>query len=398
MFAQSCITEDQKYQGALYKNKKKKGGKGQQGYGNAPPPAPAPPTFPNYDDMVPAQAYVEDVPDDVLDGNSPDILPEAPTPPSAVPEPPLINVFDFLVESNTPAASQVNFFPNDDSQLVRYDYENDAYVDEDGYMVDDDNEAVVQYGDGPIPAAEAMQSPAQKKQKAEPKKDKKRKRLHVEINDQVMTDAPPVLHSGLTGGINRMMQFPPSPEFSGDNGEPPATPTKKTKHGRNKSSSNSKGTKHSRNRSESLGSNLLAMVSGNKTKKRKVSKRRSSTDSTTKRRGSDDKEKSEKPKLLEYKTGSRPSSRDGNDNKSNQMVLYQPRADLFLSMVTKGPESERGCSVNKALKRFHRERSESREGRAPSKTFDEKELWRSLRMRRNDRGEIVLFSLEDEEQ
>jgi cell growth-regulating nucleolar protein len=61
-----------------------------------------------------------------------------------------------------------------------------------------------------------------------------------------------------------------------------------------------------------------------------------------------------------------------------------------MSFITKGPDSERGMSVNKALKRFHRERQEYNE-RVPSKTDEEKELWKDLRLRRNDRGEVVLF-------
>ena len=52
--------------------------------------------------------------------------------------------------------------------------------------------------------------------------------------------------------------------------------------------------------------------------------------------------------------------------------------------------------MNKALKRFHRERSQSENCLGKSK--EEKELFRSLRMRRNERGEIVLFSLSDDEQ
>lgn len=84
-----------------------------------------------------------------------------------------------------------------------------------------------------------------------------------------------------------------------------------------------------------------------------------------------------------------------------------------MSLVTKGPESGRGCSINKALKRFHRdyparlESSEDRRddkhsselrGRGHSSRTDrdrrleeEKDLWRTLRLKRNDRGEIVVF-------
>ena len=67
--------------------------------------------------------------------------------------------------------------------------------------------------------------------------------------------------------------------------------------------------------------------------------------------------------------------------------MYRSQAELFLSFVTKGPESESGCSINKALKRYHRERGEH----GADKTEAEKELWKSLRLRRNERGEVVLL-------
>jgi cell growth-regulating nucleolar protein len=91
--------------------------------------------------------------------------------------------------------------------------------------------------------------------------------------------------------------------------------------------------------------------------------------------------------MIEYK----PMNDDGaeSDSKNNQMVLYQTRAELFMSFVNKGPESERGCSMNKTLKRYHRERAAM--GVGLGKGEEEKKLWRSLRLKRNDRGEIVLF-------
>tara|TARA_R110002060_G_C2093104_1_gene97241 strand:- start:509 stop:787 length:279 start_codon:yes stop_codon:yes gene_type:complete len=78
----------------------------------------------------------------------------------------------------------------------------------------------------------------------------------------------------------------------------------------------------------------------------------------------------------------------GEDNGS-QLVVYQPRAELLLSFINKGPDSERGVSMNKALKRYHRERAATNTGLG--KAVEEKELWRSLRMKKNERGEIVLF-------
>lgn len=371
------MSEDQKYQGALYKEKKPK----------------AVPNTPNEQKKMDHKPYVEDVPDDTPehfgdyednsddDARSPiEPLPEAPTPP---PAPEAVNVFDFLVASNTPNASTVNFphqpggvSHEENTQLVRYDYEANGY--DEGCVLGDE---LVNYGTGPIPTG-PYETPAPKalrkksKEGSELKTDKKRKRLHIET-DQVMTDAPPVLHSGLTGGLNRMMRpvLPPSPDYSGD--AAPTSPIKKTK---------SKHSKSSRSETNSIGTNLLAMVTpGAKTTKvkKKSKKTKATTNKKHKTRHHDDKV----PKLIEYK----PSSRDGKDGEATQMVVYKPRADLFLSYVTKGPESEKGCSVNKALKRYHRERANSGESR--SKGREEKELWKSLRLRRNDRGEIVLFGL-----
>ncbi|SPO00890.1 related to cell growth regulating nucleolar protein LYAR [Cephalotrichum gorgonifer] len=364
---ESCISEDQKYQGALYKNKKVKAG----------PNTPAKSAEPTKMNISP---YVEDVPEDVPDyadyeDNSDDdnrspIEPhtEAPTPPAA---PEGVNVFDFLVASDTPNASTLNF-PHqvggggEETQLVRYDHEANACELED---------ELVNYGTGPIPTG-PYETPAPKasrkktKEGSEIKTDKKRKRLHIET-DHIMTDAPPVLHSGLTGGLNRLMKpvFPPSPDYSG--GDAPLTsPIKKSK----------KHSKSSRHETTSIGNNLLSMVSSgvksSKTKKKSSSKKHKSRHE----KGS---------KLIEYKPSSRDGSKDGGD--SNQMVVFKPRADLFLSYVTKGPESERGCSMNKALKRYHRERSNS--GESLTKVLEEKELWKSLRLRRNERGEIVVFGL-----
>ncbi|KAH8158143.1 hypothetical protein CIB48_g10104, partial [Xylaria polymorpha] len=170
--------------------------------------------------------------------------PAAPMPPPAVADDANVNVFDYMVDA-TPNASKLNFESQQTPmaygggrQLIRFDQDVSNYVDESGYMVDDG--AMGQY-------ATAYETPAPKSHKKkvkdaerELKKDKKRKRLHIETSpaalartDEVMTDAPPVLHSGLTGGLNRMMrpaQFPPSPDYSGgDAGEPSPTGSIKKK-------------------------------------------------------------------------------------------------------------------------------------------------------------------------
>lgn len=94
----------------------------------------------------------------------------------------------------------------------------------------------------------------------------------------------------------------------------------------------------------------------------------------------------------------------GGDDARDMVVFRQPNipseqqhemAFNFLSLVTKGPESSRGFSVNKILKRFHKdcwgefEDGSSRADREQRQDA-EKELWRTLRLKRNDRGEIVV--------
>ncbi|KAH8890861.1 hypothetical protein GQ53DRAFT_782152 [Thozetella sp. PMI_491] len=392
----SCMTEEQKYQGALYKNKKQKTSQTIEPNQPSQPTQPKTPA-PRQKNMA-QPAYVEDYVDEFDewrdyevdseddDDQSADLPPEAPTPPSATNADGHVNVFDFLVANATPAASNVNLPQggavqlSEDTQLVRFDHEANAVLE---LLDNEDEDGMVQYGSGPVPTNFETPAPkaARKKTKdgdKEVKKDKKRKRLHIET-DQIMTDAPPVLHSGLTGGLSRMMSrpgaFPPSPDYSGgDADQTPASPLKKTKH-----------SKHSKG---GIGNSIMAMIAPpNKTKSKKK-KHVASTSTTKKPRARIEAPKEQK--LLEYRPGSK--DKDAKDGQpSSQMVLYKPRAEHFLSFVNKGPESERGCSMNKALKRFHRERSDS--NNSLSKLMEEKELWRSLRMRKNDRGEIVLFCI-----
>ncbi|KAI0430572.1 hypothetical protein F5Y09DRAFT_225084 [Xylaria sp. FL1042] len=391
----SCMTEDQKYQGALYKPKRQKSNQTETQF--------------NKDTMA-HRAYVEDAAEEYEDYQTYEVHesgeegdhsyngmpPAAPMPPPAVPDEANVNVFDYLLDA-TPTASKVNFQSQETPaaygggrQLIRFDNDVSNYIDDSGYMVDDG--AMGQYGTAYETPAPKSHRKKTKDAERELKKDKKRKRLHIETSpaalerhtDEVMTDAPPVLHSGLTGGLNRMMrpsQFPPSPDYSGgDAGETsPSGSIVKKKHSKSPKA----------RRTDSIGSNLKALVSG--TSKSKVSKKRkhSSERKEKKRRTHSHSSSRKAPKLIEY----RAKSGEENANESGALIVYRPRSDLFLSFCNKGPESDRGCSVNKALKRYHRERSAS--GTSLGKGLEEKELWRSLRMRRNERGEIVLFSLEE---
>lgn len=423
----SCMTEDQKYQGALYKDKNNKKQKHSHPSPAAPQPAhqyqaePEPKskskttktktkTKANPSDPTMAHhAYVEDYADheydwseyeDDSDHDSPSgPLPEAPTPPPAAPEP-HVDVFEFLVASGqTPNASNANLPGDQDlpdmensTSLVRYEAKEPASEEYYSLMEDEvinvNERYDVEYGTAPVRSGEFVtpapkRSERRKSKEGSEKKDKKRKRLHVDIpGDQVMTDAPPVLHSGLTGGLNRMMRpvFPPSPDYSGGDVPEvsPASPLKKSKSGKH-----SKHTKGS--------SSLFGIIAGSSKTKASKSKSKSSSKSskTTKKSSSSSRKdpKEKKTQLIEY----RPQSKDGKSDAEGQVILYKPRADVFLSFVDKGPESDKGCSMNKMLKRFHREREAT--GSELGKSKEEKELWRSLRLRQNERGEIVLFSV-----
>jgi cell growth-regulating nucleolar protein len=382
------MTEDQKYQGSLYKNKKVKIAESDTEPKDMPQPAYVEEDY-EWRDYEDSDEEEEDDDDD-LSPTEP--LPEAPTPPAA--DDALLNVFDYLDPNATPTASNVSLHQSrtahvklsKDTQLVRFDYEANAYVDPLGHMVDED--AMVQYGTGPIPGANPR-TPANKTTKKKTKdgdkdvkKDKKRKRLHVDTHDQIMTDAPPVLHSGLTGGLSKLMTrpavFPPSPDYSGgDAAETPASPLKKSRHSKTGKAS----------RVEAIGNSLMAIISTGSTKTKTKTKTKRRHTSSTKKTSHRARIEGKDTKLIEYH-----KDEDGNDK---AMVLFKPRAEHFLSFVNKGPESERGCSMNKALKRYHRERVDQGNNNL-SKLMEEKELWRSLRLKKNDRGEIVLFCVDDD--
>lgn len=238
--------------------------------------------------------------------------------------------------------------------------------------------------------------------------------------DVVMTDvATPSLHSGLTGGLNRMMMargavgsypFPPSPDDSIGGLEKeeketlePRSPLKRTKH----SSSKERG------RSRENGREKKNRDRERDKEHRRVKKSRRESDQSRKQgrwerrrpRGRSESPPKEKEttslfgkalKAIEHQPISSTSAKVAKDeprpHNGNAVTLHPStvtsRAEMFMSFVTRGSlveNNERGCSVHKALRRWHREKGNT------SKTQDEKELWKDLRLRVNDRGEIVLF-------
>ena len=444
----SCISEAQKYQGHLYREKDKKN-RGEKRK-----------SMNDHDDsqaMVPRKAYVEDA----IEGDDSqvvaviDVPPRAPTPPSAVELPDNVNVFDFLVSEETPNGSrtaihapdeshmfkQPHHYGNGDSQYSQYSHNGPQYM-QHGFT----------YGNAPVNPTfarydswqdlnnsqqpQALMPPPQyvtpapkehrkeKKEKhASEKSDKKRKRQQVEeldlssvkrpsSRDASMLDAPVagsggrVLHSGLTGGLNKLVTDPEFYEDRIDAGPTPIlSPIKRNrrdedvKKDRRKSSyaaysttttstkPSSKADRHHRSRSvervhhDERRRPPSNVPSTHYDDKHRLRRHRESVSTT-----SDDRPNRKHFKPIEYYDRiERPASVQPGAH--NQIVSYKSRADLFMSFINKGPDSEHGCSINKVLKRYHRER----DVRGEAKDEEDKELWKSLRLRRNDRGEIVLF-------
>lgn len=413
------MSEAQKYQGHLYRPEKEKKNKGQnqnQNQNQAQHHSQA---------LVPQKASVEEIPDEYTGIVSIiEAPPEAPSPPSAVPDfaP---NVFDFLVGSETPNASTLKLVEAaeadeaDESRMIEDNHAQRVrfYDDDDD---DDDEQAagmVVQYDADPISTPAPRKSKKDKHSKDSAKesksatKDKKRKRLHVDTSpqpplsrnvdtDEIMADADadavPVLHSGLTGGLNRLLSknagFPPSPDYSGDNGVD--SPLRRSKRSSRRASEKAK-------KNTGLSATLagfFAGASGSGTNRKESGSSNSNKENEREDMPRKSRHRDRGSKLLTD------SSHARSGHHGQQMIIYDAngmavtgpapasseRAELFLSGVTKGTESEKGYSVNKALKRYHRERME-RLGAIGKKEREEKELWKCLRLRRNDRGEVVVF-------
>ena len=234
--------------------------------------------------------------------------------------------------------------------------------------------------------------------------------------DAIMSDAPlppaetPCFHTGLTGGLNRLLskdEYPSEAEMdryketpapsrarptqtyivkessrgrSDPNDATLSSSTAMIKHSKRRSSDESRPRKHHRSQrtthyhnDDKPGSIITTSTAGRKHKHR---------------RGSPSRQRSTSVKAIEYYGDTRNDDDDAVEPNEQQLILYKSRAEFFMSFVTKGPDSAQGCSMNKALKRYHRERGEKSRG---VKEDEEKELWKGLRLKRNERGEVVVF-------
>ncbi|KAJ6013390.1 hypothetical protein N7540_007981 [Penicillium herquei] len=496
----SCMSEEQKYQGALYKEKPAKGQKKGQNNKNANAKANgnARNQQPRVEDASESDNVVKSV-------DAPP--PPAPTPPPVVEAKPTaqalknsgkdVNVFDYLVTEETPNASKTSLAPPKEQMSMVKEAPSlfkastslaklDAKSDDEGNYDIAYEENGFSYGADPIPPSmypsnvpndsTEFVTPAPKKKKDRRKEEKrapgsvsekKRKRGQEETFnspqqdiDTDMMDAPssvinnagtPILnHSGLTGGLNRMMRSPshevddtPAPGHRGY--QDASSPIKRSKrNGKETHGNGDPGLGITiKNRAERLvssmfggtGSVISASSGGNDQGARSVVRSRRGSDSSgdvqlevrkkkshRTRDASDNHSESRKSKRKSSNPtdGDRPSRRlkqtdEDPHHDGHEVTVYRqskpparaedvmPRelAGHFLAYVSR--DSERGCSVHKALKRFHRDfadeyvadrNRDNGRSRANSELYseDEKDLWRALRLRRNDRGEIVVFA------
>ena len=241
------------------------------------------------------------------------------------------------------------------------------------------------------PAPKAVPDPRDSSKKStKTSTEKKRKRPQVEELDlsesrkssQELSDGAPVLHSGLTGGLAKMLGKGDSAQQS------PLSPKKKNKH-----------TKHETDSAD-----------GDRERRRRKKHDKAEDDGTGrhrrhKRHRSDGDEVSAtvapKPvkalgppaetKAIEYHKATSNSL-----VRTNSRASYRSHSEFFLSLIDKGASSQKGQSIYGTLKSFHEGVCEGEDADDYEANGDrlreEKTLLRALRMKRNKNGEIVLFA------
>ena len=355
-----------------------------------------------------------------------DVPPPAPSPPPAdVP-----NVFDFLVEEKTPSRPQSLRSSVSASSSPRLGYKALPSPKKRVHM----DERVIEYGHAPIeqsnvkydsnlslamdvdsqhtlPGSSLHRTPAAKSSKEDKHADKKasksgsekkRKRPPVEELDlsesrkssqELEEEGAPVLHSGLTGGLAKLL---------GKNGDSqvdapsPLSPKKRHKRERHETdSADGDRVKHSRSRKHGDGDD------GGQ--KRKHKRHRSDGDEIPKSLKA--LEPAAEIKTIEYHKHS------GNGEShaltrvtstataSSSRQEFRSHSEFFLSLIDKGHASHKGQSIWGTLKSFHdgmceEEEKEAYEG-SGVRVREEKRLMKALRMKINRQGEIVLFARPD---
>lgn len=456
--------------------------------------------------LVPRQPYVEDAPET-------EAPPHAPTPPPAVPDSKRDSVFDYMVDGSTPGTPQINFskdheemamkrtappiftgsrpssrqgYQNAEEKVHSKEYEENGYtwgaepVKPRGALDMNNSTLSLEFM---TPAAKEAKSKLDRKERPQihsrtnSGSEKKRKRptedqTHEGDNlmvDTIKADTPGIVHSGLTGGLSRMMsqdhefpfeQSPDTEDRRQINGkerlsrrthkaEDPTSPLKRTRHTKDDTnglgisikghavkalsmvggallpgSQNDSQQSRTRRRASSSdnGQSAVRVREGEKRerKKHKVHRHNGTASAnirhehrSRRRRNSDDSSSHSpgegtrrKLKAIEY----RDQGESGTDSDSDHahrhvngsgrrkstngtMVVFGAeekanRACRSFLANAPGLESEKGYSMHKMLKRWHKQndvRSSSHKAEL------EEELWRSLRLKRNERGEYVVF-------
>lgn len=497
------MTEAQKYEGNLYKEKPTKASKRKSVSILEPS---------DQNTLVPYKATVEDVP------------PHAPTPPPAVPANNRDSVFDYLVEETPTDAKAIQFALEREEMSLKRDApsvfggsrptsRNEYRNAEEQLENQQYNENGFSYGAQPInprsahpnastitldfmtPSAKAAKakldrtapsSATHSRQNSNSEKKRKRAQTDDHNSDVPMADAPgtivrsvvdtpgAIAHSGLTGGLQRMstdredgwanptsspdpdrqnkalVQTKPAKQTRRASETSPQSPLKRSRRAKDSDDAglgisikgragrvmsmiggalSTQPENESKSRRRSSSSDALEKPASRtrdgdrrERKKHKVTRHNgtssanvrmdySSRSSRSKKRDgskspdvtiSDRKNGhgNGKQKAIEYhptgshhRTAHSPSDSDG-ERGNQQMVIFgeeerrRRKCDDFLAYITKGPDSGRGYSINKVLKRYHRDSDINKES---DKREEEKDLWKGLRLKRNDRGEVVVF-------
>lgn len=297
-----------------------------------------------------------------------------------------VNVFEYLVSESTPVATKS--IKTMDQTGEGRGKGNGGSLGRDGFSYGADPVRIsvedvtrkassVEF-ETPVPKGRKLRSRGETKQPTDKQhgSDKKRKRHagDVDVGTSSPAEAPsstknnvgtPILqHSGLTGGLDRMLRD------EDDNAEghyrDASSPIKRTRRGEKETSREAR-----KARAERLVSSMFGMPGGR-------------YDATSKAMVRPSRKASHQ---LDSQAGQRyelqQNGRSAADRAHDDEVAQYQRAGQFLSLITKGPESARGMSVHKVLKRLH--------GQYEDAPNDETDMWRVLRTKRNERGEIVLF-------
>ena len=219
--------------------------------------------------------------------------------------------------------------------------------------------------------------------------DKKRKRPPVEDLDlsvvhhrpETQSAAATILHSGLTGGLNKLLAKPGSREVEAS----PLSPKKRSKHD-----------KHAESKMRDLERSHRHKESEERDHRHKRHREGSNGHSIE---GVKTIEGSKDLKMIDYRESSAGALVKNTKTKQPNQLPQRSNSEFFLSLVDKDYRSAKGQSIWGALKMFHEglhaEMSET--AYLGIKEREEKRLFSGLRMKINRSGEIVLFARPEKE-